>query len=549
MPTTTHDGIDRAVRIVAAERRRAMRSAEIAARHEQLATIGSPALQQFHAHAALANRQMQTRHLISAGIQASHLARLRARVRGVMLASFPGQTPLRGRDRLALSGDGLEGDDRKGTYDLLTGLPNRLMFAERLAVAIEPDELERRDDPQRRLAVCLINLDYFEDVNDRFGREVGDRLLVVLARRLTERIPGRFVARLGGDEFAVLLEDTAGGGEATALADVVLAAISEPISANGHDLTVSASIGVVERPAARADPARMVRAAGTSLGWAKSEGRGRWVLFDSDRNDEAMARRALAAAMPAAIARGELYLEYQPIISLADGVIAGAEALVRWRHPTLGLLSPDQFIDLAEESGTIVQLGKAVLAQACGEAARWRQLSPNPPFVSVNVTSRQLYDSDVVREVTAVLEETGLPASRLRLEITEGTIVHPDGRSVLTLHRLVDLGVSIVIDDFGTGYSNLSYLHQLPASMIKIDRSFVACLCPAEGGVDVTTAEILAAIISLAHVLGLTVTAEGVEDAVQAEWLQSVGCDSAQGWHFARPTGPEEIEAVIAAGA
>jgi diguanylate cyclase (GGDEF)-like protein len=547
--TTTLDGIDRARHGVSAERRRATRCAEIAARHEKLAKTGPAVLRQFHVNAAVAHRQLQTRHLVSAGIHASHLARLRASVREVMLAPPSHEALPRLRDGPTLvSGEPENLHDRR-THDPLTNLPNRRLFAERLAIAIERDDPEQPDNLDRRLAVCLINLDNFRGINDRLGREIGDRLLVALARRLTERLPGRFLARLGGDEFVVLLENMAGWDEAAALADTVLTATGEPITVNGHQVSISASIGVAQRPAAQADAAEMLRDADISLGWAKSEGRGRWVAFDSDRYDQATARSALAADLPTAIERGEIRLEYQPIISLTDGHMAGVEALARWRHPELGLLLPDRFIDLAEVSGMTVRLGQAVLAQACAEAARWRAVTSNPPFVSVNVTPRQLHDSDMVREVATVLDETGLPASHLRLEILEGAIVRPNGRSVSTLHRLVDLGVSIAIDDFGTGYSSLSYLRRLPVKMIKIDRSFVVDLCPPDGEPDETGTEVLAAIISLAHVLGLTVTAEGVETTAQAEWLQSIGTDSAQGWYFGRPTGPEEIETAIAAGA
>jgi diguanylate cyclase (GGDEF)-like protein len=543
---TELDRIDRAGRWVAAEHMRAARSAEIAARHEELATIGPPALREFHKHAAVANRQIQERHTVSAGIQATYLARLRAWVRRIIDASPPYEVSVPSRHGLADFREDRGRPEQLGTRDRLTGLPNQHLFAEQLAIAVEAQASAWRGGGWRRLAMFLIGLDNVNEVNDQFGREVGDRLLVALARRLSERVPGRFVARMGSEEFVVLGEDVGGSDGVTALAEMILAAICEPARVNGHELAVSASIGVVECATAEMDPTEIMRAAVASRAWAKNDGGGRWVAFDRDREDKETARGALATALPAAIDRGELRLDYQPVVSLTDGVVAGAEALVRWHHPTLGRLGPDEFVRIAEESDTILLLGRAVLAEACAEAARWFQISPSPPYVSVNVAARQLQDTELVSDVSAVLEQTGLPASQLRLEITEGAIVRPESRSVGTLHSLVAMGVAVVIDDFGTGYSNLSYLRRLPVNTIKIDRSFVADLYPPDGD-DATNAEILAAIISLTHVLGLSVTAEGVESAAQAQWLQAMGCDSAQGWYFGQPVDRAKIEETIAA--
>jgi diguanylate cyclase (GGDEF)-like protein len=552
VPASVLDAIDRAGRWVAAEQVRAARLAEIAQRHEEAATTGPPALREFHQHAADASRQIETRHVLSAGMHATYLARLRASVRRIIGASSPDQASTPSRYGLADVRDGRAGwgqpGQRLGIRDRLTNLPNQYLFAEQLAVAVEANVARWRDRREwRRLAIFLIGLDNVEEVNDRFGREVGDRLLVALARRLGERVPGRFVARMGNDEFVVLVEDVADSDGVTALADVILAAICEPARVNDHEVTVSASIGVAVSGTAQMDPTEIMRSAVTSLAWAKTDGGGRWVVFDRDRDDKETARGALAAALPEAIGRDEMYLEYQPVVSLADGVLTGVEALVRWQHPTLGRLGPDEFVPVAEESGAILSLGRAVLAQACAEAVRWSQITSSPPYVSVNVAARQLQDQDLVNVVAAVLDETGLPASQLQLEITEGAIVRPDGRSLDALHLLVDLGVAVVIDDFGTGYSSLSYLRRLPVHTIKIDRSFVADLYPPDGVADEVTVEILSAIISLAHVLGLAVTAEGVESAAQAQWLQSMGCDSAQGWYFGRPVGPAKIEETIAA--
>jgi diguanylate cyclase len=548
VPASALDSIDRAARWVASEHQRAARSAEIAARHEEAAATGPPDLRGFHERAASANRQIEARHVASAGIQATYLARLRAWVRRIIEVSSVDQASLTSRYELADVRGDRGGVDQPRTRDRLTNLPNQRLFAEQLAIAVEARALAVRDGRGcHPLALFLIGLDNFKDVNDRLGPEVGDHVLAALAQRIFERVPGQFVARMGGDEFVVLAEDVAGSDEVTVLADVILAAISEPACVNGHELVVSASIGVVECSTAQTDPAEIMREAVASLAWARNDGGGCWVVFERDRGERETARGALATALPAAIDRGELRLEYQPVVSLNDGVLAGAEALVRWYHPALGRLGPDEFVGIAEESDTILLLGRAVLAQACAEAARWLRITSSPPYVSVNVAARQLQDNDLVSDVSAALDEAGLPASQLRLEITEGAIVRPDGRSVHTLRRLVDMGVAVVIDDFGTGYSNLSYLRRLPVDTIKIDRSFVADLYPPDGVADATNAEILAAIISLAHALGLSVTAEGVESVAQAEWLQSMGCDSAQGWHFGRPAGPAKIEETIAA--
>jgi len=540
--------IDRAGRWVAAEHVRAARSAELAARHEELATMGPAALREFHRHAAVTNRQIEKRHIVSAGMQATHLARLRAQARRIIEASAPDELSIPSRYGLVDVREGRAPPAQPDMRDPVTGLPDRQLFAQHLAMAVEAETSTRPDGRSgRRLAMFLIGLDNFTEVNDRFGGEFGERLLVTLAGRLCERVPGRFVARMGSHEFVVLVEDVTSSEMVTTLADVILAAIREPARVNGHDVAVSASIGVVESATAHSDPTGIMHAAIASRAWARNDGGGRWAVFDRDRDDKETARGALATALPAAIERGELRLDYQPVVSLDDGVVVGAEALVRWHHPTLGRLGPDEFVGIAEESDTILLLGRAVLAQACAEAARWLRIRPSPPYVSVNVASRQLQDGEFVSDVSAVLEQTRLPPSQLRLEITEGAIVRSDGRSVGALNGLVAMGVAVVIDDFGTGYSNLSYLRRIPVHTIKIDRSFVADLYPPDGDSDATNEEILAAVISLAHVLGVSVIAEGVESVAQAQWLQAMGCDSAQGWHFGRPVDPAKIEETIAA--
>ncbi|NBE83819.1 putative bifunctional diguanylate cyclase/phosphodiesterase [Micromonospora rubida] len=422
----------------------------------------------------------------------------------------------------------------QATHDPLTDLPNRTLFTERLAAAI--------DTPGRgadRVGVCFLDLDRFKVVNDSLGHQVGDRLLVSVADRLRRALDEHLVARLGGDEFVILVERTACTDDVVKVAEAALAAVGEPALIDGHELTVSASIGIVERPVAGTTPVDLMRAADATLHWAKAAGGARWSLYDADRNRRELARYALSAAIPAALERGEFYLDYQPLTSLCDGTVLGVEALVRWRHPVLGELRPDSFIGLAEETGLIVPLGGWVLAEACREAATWAGPGGAPPFVSVNLAVRQVHRPDLVHEVRAVLDRTGLPPERLQLEVTESTMMSAVEEPVLALRVLADLGVRIAIDDFGTGYCNLAYLRDLPVTELKVAGEFVAGLrAPADDPASRTDERILASLVSLAHALDLTVTAEGVETAGQADRLRAIGCDAAQGWHFGRPAPP-----------
>jgi diguanylate cyclase (GGDEF)-like protein len=415
-------------------------------------------------------------------------------------------------------------------HDPLTGLPNRALFADRLA------EIFSASSYGDRLAVCFVDLDSFKAVNDSLGHRVGDQLLVAAANRLAGLAGewGHVVARLSGDEFVILLENTTGTEDAVKVADRVIAMLAEPFRIDHHVLPITASIGIVERAVAGTDPTDLMRAADITLHWAKADGKARWRVFDADRNAREVARYTLAAAMPAALERNEFRLVYQPIVDLAGGTLYGVEALARWAHPVLGTLSPDQFIDLAEDRGLIVQLGLRLLEQACRQAARWCGLTPQAPLVSVNLAVRQVRHPGLVADIVAVLDRTALPPGRLQLEITESTVMDNDDETLATLHELADLGVRLAIDDFGTGYSNLAYLRGLPVQGLKLAGPFVQGLrtTPAT---DPTDEAILATLVSLGHTLGLVVTAEGVETRTQAERLRAVGCDAGQGWHFGRP--------------
>ncbi|PBC82576.1 PAS domain S-box-containing protein/diguanylate cyclase (GGDEF) domain-containing protein [Streptomyces sp. KS_16] len=471
--------------------------------------------------------------------------------------------PLSGEERMLLSAADIS--DRHDLlarlrhlqmHDPVTRLPNRALFFERLSAALETASFA--PSGTGRIGLCYLDLDGFKAVNDTLGHRVGDRLLSAVAQRLTriaenaaERAPGRtghLVARLGGDEFALLVEDSTGTEQLAELAQCVLDALQRPFDLAGQRLSVSASIGVVERTATGTTATGLMQAADTTLYWAKEDGKARWTLFDPERNAHRMTRQALSSTLRPAVDRGEFTLEYQPLVGLDDGRAQGVEALVRWRHPQFGTLSPNRFIALAEENGAIVELGRWVLERACHQARAWQLAHPGQPlFVSVNVAVRQVWDSDLVADVAGILAETGLPPRLLQLELTESAVMGSAGRPLQALQALSDMGVRIAIDDFGTGYSNLAYLSRLPVSVLKLDGSFVRGFRSQEhpNPADETIVE---ALVALAHRLGLTVTAECVESAEQAERLRRIGCDTGQGWLYSRPVAPDRVEALLDAG-
>ncbi|MBO1334243.1 bifunctional diguanylate cyclase/phosphodiesterase [Streptomyces sp. VRA16 Mangrove soil] len=442
-------------------------------------------------------------------------------------------------------------------HDPVTRLPNRALFFERLAAALEAGAYDGAGGTGR-VGLCYLDLDGFKAVNDTLGHHVGDRLLAAVAQRLTHcaerarHTSGEpLVARLGGDEFALLVEESTGTEQLADLAESVLKALQEPFDLSGQRLSVSASIGVVERHAAGTTTTGLMQAADTTLYWAKADGKARWTLFDPERNAHRMTRQALASGLRPAVEREEFVLEYQPLVRLEDGRPQGVEALVRWRHPQFGLLTPNRFIGLAEEDGSIVQLGRWVLRTACTQARRWQLEHPQEPplFVSVNVAVRQVWDSDLVADVAQILHETQLAPELLQLELTESAVMGSAGRPLQALQALSDMGVHIAIDDFGTGYSNLAYLSRLPVSVLKLDGSFVRGFQYEDGAAptDPADAVIVEALVHLAHRLGLTVTAECVETAEQADRLRRIGCDTGQGWLYSRPVTPERISRLLAA--
>jgi diguanylate cyclase (GGDEF)-like protein/PAS domain S-box-containing protein len=427
----------------------------------------------------------------------------------------------------------------QATHDPLTGLPNRALFTDRLATVI------RSADPDSRFGICYLDLDGFKRINDTLGHDIGDRLLTMVAQRLgecaTER--GHLAARMGGDEFVILVERSTGTDELAALAEAALGVLATPVSVGRHRLRVSASIGVVERPALGADPADVLKAADVTLYRAKADGRGRWALYDPYAVAAEVARYELSSALPDALDRGEFHLVYQPIVGLPDKSLRGVEALVRWHHPRLGTLTPDRFIGLAEETGFIVPLGRQVLREACQEAATWHERYPgNDLFVSVNIAAAQTHEASLVADVRQTLAETGLKASRLQL--TESALMTTSGEPLEALHRLAEHGVRVAIDDFGTGYSNLAYLRSLPVHALKLPRPFIEGLRGASPHSDVDE-QIVDALIRLAHAIDLTVTAEGVETQAQADRLSALGCDSAQGWFIAPPYNADDLTRLL----
>ena len=427
-------------------------------------------------------------------------------------------------------------------HDPLTGLPNRALFLERLTAAM------RERKPGDRVALCYMDLDGFKVINDSLGHHVGDDLLVAVAERLGRSVRGadRLVARMGGDEFVIFIEDSPGTEQAIEIADEILDTLVEPIRIGGHELSVSASIGIVERPIADQSAAELIRDADVTLYWAKAEGKGQWALFDPERNATEVAQYRLSATMPAALEREEFFVEYQPLVGLREFGVVGVEALARWWHPDLGRLGPDRFIGLAEETGLIVPLGRWVLRQACRQAKQWHEeFGDLAPFVSVNLAVRQSRDPNLVSDVESILRETGLEPSRLQLELTESAVMGTADEPIEALWALTKMGVRIAIDDFGTGYSNLAYLRHLPVHELKIAGSFMSGLRDPEKA-DPVDARIVGTLVDLAHTLGLTVTAEGVETHAQARRMGDIGCETGQGYFFARPCSAERIRAFIA---
>ncbi|GAB3846287.1 hypothetical protein GCM10027610_064110 [Dactylosporangium cerinum] len=419
-------------------------------------------------------------------------------------------------------------------HDELTGLANRALLADRVHHA-----LERRGNPYRHLAVLVVDLDDFKTINDSLGRSVGDGMLRATADRLRTCLRSAdTAARLGGDEFAMLLEHLDDAAEAARVAERVLATLRQPLSIGGREIQPQASVGIaLPDPDRPPDADELLRNADVAMHMAKRQGRNRFAYFAPSMHAGLVEKLDLAHDLRGAVERHELLVHYQPFVDLADGTVVGAEALVRWPHPTKGLIAPDRFIPLAEESGLILPLGYAVLDTACRQAAAWPGLK-----ISVNLSPRQVQDPAVVLYVQQTLARSGLPPHLLTLEITE-SLLHEDAE--VAQHRLGELkalGVQLAVDDFGTGYSSLSRLHDFPIDILKIPKPFVDGV--AEGAERSALAR---AILDLAAALGLEVVAEGIEHAAQAEELRRLGCPVGQGFHFSRPVPAPDFEVFRAA--
>ncbi|HEY1934436.1 MAG TPA: EAL domain-containing protein [Acetobacteraceae bacterium] len=423
-------------------------------------------------------------------------------------------------------------------HDSLTGLPNRLLFHDRIDQA-----LVRAGRRRRQVGLLFMDLDNFKLINDGLGHGVGDQLLVqVAARLLTCRRAEDTIARLGGDEFVVLLDCVASEADARAAAENIARQFKRPFTLEGRDVVVSVSIGVAMGDASQDKGETLLRNADVAMYRAKSQGNGRFVVFDASMQSDALARLELENDLRRALDNNELRVHYQPIVQMESRRLVEVEALARWQHPTRGLIAPAEFIPIAEKTGLIVPIGCWVLEEACRQAAEWQASSPLEPLLvlSVNLSPRQFQQPDLDKEIVTILQRTGLAPATLKLEITEGVIMEDVDRTITMLGKLKDIGVKLAIDDFGTGYSSLAYLKRLPLDVLKIDRSFVSGI-----GQNQEDTAIVRAIMSLAKSLSLSVTGEGIETADQAELLNTMGCDHGQGYFFARPLLADRITAML----
>jgi diguanylate cyclase (GGDEF)-like protein len=412
------------------------------------------------------------------------------------------------------------------THDVLTGLPNRALFHEHLKQTVA---WSRREGAS--LAVLYIDLDRFKEINDTLGHATGDRLLVAVAARLRSCVREiDTLARLGGDEFAIIQVGARQPADTELLAQRLIDAMDEVFELDGNRITVGVSVGIALRSTAdlvvtSSEAGILLQEADVALYRAKEEGKGIYRFFAADMNQKLLERRALEADMLEALEKGQFQLHYQPQFDLSNGQIAGAEALLRWRHPLRGDMPPESFIALAEETELIVRIGNWVLLEACRQAAHWPRLH----CIAVNVSPVQFRRSGFVEQVQKVLQQTGLDPARLEVEITEGVLLHETEGTLATLARLRSIGVAIAMDDFGTGYSSLGYLRKFRFDKIKIDASFIRAL-----GSDLHAAEIVRAVLRMSHAMGIRVNAEGVEHEHQAKLLREEGCEEVQGFLYSK---------------
>jgi len=433
--------------------------------------------------------------------------------------------------------------------DPLTGLPNRLLFMDRLERLLA----RGRSGGSTGFAVLFLDVDRFKFVNDSLGHVAGDDLLIEIARRLESslrasdtvaRFEGHTLARMGGDEFTILLDGIGDGDRALAIANRLRAAVAQPFQLPGREVITSISVGVVISADHYQRAEDMVRDADTAMYRAKELGKARCEIFDTSMLAVAEQRLGLEQDLRRALERDELEVYYQPIVSLSQGRLTGFEALLRWNHPLRGLVFPAEFIPTAEETGLIVPIGTWVLHEACRQLRSWEQEFPSARdlIVNVNLSARQCTHPDLLQDVRRILDDTGVPPTRLKLEITESVVLENSETVAEVLRELRAIGVQLGLDDFGIGYSALSYLHRFPFQTIKIDRSFVS------GIANASNTEIIRAIVSMAAGLAMNVTAEGIETADQLNKLQELACEFGQGYYFDKPLTREDAQAILQQG-
>ncbi|MCH8006831.1 MAG: EAL domain-containing protein [Planctomycetes bacterium] len=453
-------------------------------------------------------------------------------------------------ERSRLQNQAEENLRRLAYEDQLTHLPNRVSFTDRLRRAIR----EARRNPEFKFAVLFLDFDRFKIINDSMGHEVGDQLLVRIAERLRGSLratdivshgqDGHLAARLGGDEFVVLLDGIRDVRDALLVAERIQKELSAPHFIAGHEIISTASIGIVASDKRYVRPEQLIRDADIAMYQAKAAGRARHVVFDEKMHQDVLNRLRLEEGLRHANEKRQFTLHYQPIIELQSGCLVGFEALIRWRHPDLGLVSPGEFIPLAEEIGLIVPIGRWVLREACSQLKSWHDRFPSTPplTVNVNLSGRELADANLIATIRQALDETGADPRSLRLEIPEKTMMDDMKRQVTVLHEIRKLGVRLCLDDFGSGHSSISCLHRFPIDMLKIDQMFIDNM-----GAGIDYAAVIHAIITLAHNLNMSVVATGVESGdVQVAQLQALQCDYAQGFFFSETLAADAADAFIA---
>lgn len=426
-------------------------------------------------------------------------------------------------------------------HDSLTNLPNRALFMEHLIMAIKRGKRRKN----YFFAVIYLDIDRFKLINDSLGHNIGDKLLVEFANRIQDLLRDiDTLARFGGDEFVILLEDIEDENYAVVVAERLQKGLRSPFEIKENDVYAPASFGIVLNTKMYDDPQIIIRDADAAMYHAKEKGRSQFKIFDKTLHEKAISLLQIETDLRKAIANEEFDLYYQPIVSLDNISILGFEALIRWNHPTQGLVYPDSFIPVAEETGLIIPIGRWVLKKACRDLRRWDEQvkSKLPLFMSVNISSKQFLRPSLIDDVKEILDETGLPPDQLKLEITETALMEDVHETIPLIQRLKDFGVQIVIDDFGTGYSSMSYLQQLPIDTLKVDQSFISRI---ENNIDDENKNIVETIVSLAHKLGLKVVAEGVETNKQHSVLSHMNCQMAQGYLFSRPLKKEKMDELI----